>query len=114
MNNIFSLAKIDNNNNKGKEKKKNVYKFYGSYGSKLKGLNSKNLLILKWNKISTLFEILFPIILMLLMYGFHNSFFILEYEYITGGKNTKNLINSRSLENVDINYTDIVYDSSNN
>ena len=114
MNNIFSLAKIDNNNNKGKEKKKNVYKFYGSYGSKLKGLNSKNLLILKWNKISTLFEILFPIILMLLMYGVRNSFFILEYEYITGGKNTKNLINSRSLENVDINHTDIVYDSSNN
>ena len=46
---------------------------------KLKALIKKNFLILKRNIVSTLFEILFPIILILLAYAIRKAF-ILKYK----------------------------------
>ena len=86
----------------------------GSSCSKLRGLIKKNLLILKRNKITTLCEIFFPIILMLLMYLVRDSFLILEYTYEEDEKNTNNFISRCSVANVDINNTEIIADESNN
>ena len=86
----------------------------GSSCSKLRGLIKKNLLILKRNKITTLCEIFFPIILMLLMYLVRDSFLILEYTYEEDEKNTNNFISRCSVANVDINNTEIIADKSNN
>ena len=86
----------------------------GSSCSKLRGLIKKNLLILKRNKITTLCEIFFPIILMLFMYLVRDSFLILEYTYEEDEKNTNNFISRCSVANVDINNTEIIADESNN
>ena len=48
---------------------------------KLRALIKKNLLILKRNIISTLFEILFPIALILLCYGIRQAFTLETYEF---------------------------------
>ena len=48
---------------------------------KLRALIKKNLLILKRNIISTLFEILFPIALILLCYGIRQAFTLKTYEF---------------------------------
>ena len=86
----------------------------GSSCSKLRGLIKKNLLILKRNKITTLCEIFFPIILMLLMYAVRDSFLIIEYNYIEDEVNTTNFIRRRSVAYVDINNTGITVGETNN
>ena len=86
--------------------KKN-YKSSGNSCSKLRGLIKKNLLILKRNKITTLCEILFPIILMLLMLEVRNTFLILKYDYEEDEKTTEAFINHRSVANIDLNNSDI-------
>ena len=48
---------------------------------KLRALIKKNFLILKRNIISTLFEILFPIILILLAYAIRKAFVLETYEF---------------------------------
>ena len=48
---------------------------------KLRALIKKNLLILRRNIISTLFEILFPIALILLCYGIRQAFTLKTYEF---------------------------------
>ena len=79
----------------------------GSSCSKLRGLIKKNLLILKRNKVTTICEIFFPIILMILMYFVRDSFLILEYNYDEDEVTTTNFIRRRSVANVEINNTDI-------
>ena len=86
----------------------------GSSCSKLRGLIKKNLLILKRNKVTTICEIFFPIILMILMYFVRDSFLILEYNYDEDEVTTTNFIRRRSVANVEINNTDIMFDESNN
>ena len=86
----------------------------GSSCSKLRGLIKKNLLILKRNKVTTICEIFFPIILMILMYFVRYSFLILEYNYDEDEVTTTNFIRRRSVANVEINNTDIMIDESNN
>ena len=48
---------------------------------KLRALIKKNFLILKRNIISTLFEILFPIILILLAYAIRKAFVLDKHEF---------------------------------
>ena len=86
----------------------------GSTCSKLRGLIKKNLLILKRNKITTLCELLFPIILMLLMYAVRKSFLIIEYDYEVDEVTTSNFIRRRSVANIDINNSDIRLSENNN
>ena len=86
----------------------------GSSCSKLRGLIKKNLLILKRNKVTTIFEILFPIFLMILMYEVRYTFLILKYDYEEDEKTTENFISRRSLANVDFNNSDITVDQENN
>ena len=87
--------------------------FYGSSCSKLQGLIKKNLLILKRNKLTTLCEILFPIILMLLLLEVRNAFLIDEYNYIEDEQTTENFIKRRSVANVDLNNSDIILEENN-
>ena len=96
---------LDNNTEISPVKKN--YKSSGNSCSKLRGLIKKNLLILKRNKITTLCEILFPIILMLLMLGVRNTFLILKYDYEEDEKTTEAFINHRSVANIDLNNSDI-------
>ena len=96
---------LDNNTEISPVKKN--YKSSGNSCSKLRGLIKKNLLILKRNKITTLCEILFPIILMLLMLEVRNTFLILKYDYEEDEKTTEAFINHRSVANIDLNNSDI-------
>ena len=108
--------------NKGTEKKredieilkiKKVQESYGSSCSKLRGLIKKNLLILKRNILTTLCEILFPIILMLLMLAVRNEFLIEEYDFIKDEKSTSNFISRRSVANVDYINNDVIPNEDN-
>ena len=96
---------LDNNTEISPVKKN--YKSSGNSCSKLRGLIKKNLLILKRNKITTLCEILFPIILMLLMLEVRNTFLILKYDYEEDEKTTEDFINHRSVANIYLNNSDI-------
>ena len=80
---------------------------------KLRALMKKNLLILKRNIISTLFEIFFPIILILLSYAIRKAF-ILETFYFSSEEGTiENFIQTKSISNIDLNtsYQNINIDS---
>ena len=113
MNEILKNSKTSENAEQVTTKK--IYpQSLGSSCSKLRGLIKKNLLILKRNKVTTLCEIFFPIILMLLMYAVRDSFLILEYDYAEDEQTTTNFIRRRSVANVDINNTDIIFDETNN
>ena len=107
---------ISNNTNNNEEITSNnkEQQSLGSSCSKLRGLIKKNLLILKRNKITTILEILFPIILMLFMYAVRDSFLIIEYDYEEDEVTTPNFISRRSVANVDINNTDIRISENNN
>ena len=106
---FFRKRKYERNTNK-----KLYPESLGSSCSKLRGLIKKNLLILKRNKVTTICEIFFPIILMILMYFVRHSFLILEYNYDEDEVTTTNFIRRRSVANVEINNTDIMFDESNN
>ena len=94
-------------------KLKKTQESYGSSCSKLRGLIKKNLLILKRNKLTTLCEILFPIILMLLMLVVRKQFLIEENDFIIDEKTTSNFISRRSLANVDMDNDDIIPNEDN-
>ena len=94
-------------------KLKKTQESYGSSCSKLRGLIKKNLLILKRNKLTTLCEILFPIILMLLMLVVRKQFLIEENDFIIDEKTTSNFISRRSLANIDMDNDDIIPNEDN-
>ena len=97
----------------GIKKNKKRQESYGSSCSKLRGLIKKNLLTLKRNKLTTLCEILFPIILMLLMWEVRNSFIIDEYEFIKDEGTTSEFIDDRSVANVNFKTAEIMVDENN-
>ena len=74
----------------------------GNSSSKLKALIKKNLLILKRNKCTTLCEIFFPIVLMIILLIIRKAFVIDEYEYDKEEKTIENFIKQRSVANVDL------------
>ena len=49
--------------------------------TKLKALMRKNIIIMKRNKLSTLFEIIYPLLLLLLLYAIRKSFDKHEYGF---------------------------------
>ena len=63
---------------------------------KLKALIKKNFLILKRNIVSTLFEILFPIILILLAYAIRKAFILETYEFDKEEKSLDEYIKNKS------------------
>ena len=110
--------KIENGKKVDKNKiipEKKIPEINGSACSKLRGLIKKNLLILKRNKITTLCEILFPIILMLLMLEVRNSFIIDEYDFQTDHGTTTTYIKDRSVANINynLNNPEITSDENN-
>ena len=68
---------------------------------KLRALMKKNLLILKRNIISTLFEILFPIVLILLAYAIRKAFKLETFEFDIQEKSIENYIQNKSVTNFD-------------
>ena len=88
------------------EKKKISYG--GTSSSKLRALIKKNLLVLKRNKLSTICEILFPILLMIIMLAIRKAFTIDEYKYDEEEKTIENFIRQKSVANVDITNPNIV------
>jgi hypothetical protein len=75
---------------------------------KLRALLKKNLLEMKRHIISTLCEILFPIILMALLYLLKTAFDIKNYEFDIEEGTLQNFIKSRSVYNLDkLPYSDI-------
>ena len=76
---------------------------------KLNALIKKNLLEMKRNIFSTLCEILFPIILMLLLYWLKTAFDITTYEFDNVEGSLENFIKSKSISNINdyINFTDL-------
>ena len=63
---------------------------------KLRALIKKNFLILKRNIISTLFEILFPIILILLAYAIRKAFVLETYEFNKEEESLEKYIKTKS------------------
>ena len=70
---------------------------------KLKALMKKNLLILKRNIISTLFEIFFPIILIVLSYAIRKAFLLETFYFSSEEGSIENYIQARSISNIDLN-----------
>ena len=68
---------------------------------KLKALMKKNILILKRNIVSTLFEILFPIILILLVYAIRKAFTLETFEFEDQEISLENYIQNKSVSNFD-------------
>ena len=68
---------------------------------KLRALMKKNILILKRNIISTLFEILFPIILMILSYAIRKAFTLKTFEFSSQEGTIENYIQNKSVVNFD-------------
>ena len=68
---------------------------------KLRALIKKNILILKRNIISTLFEILFPIVLMLLAYAIRKAFTLETFEFTSQEGTLENYIKNKSVVNFD-------------
>ena len=64
---------------------------------KLRALIKKNFLILKRNIVSTLFEILFPIILILLAYAIRKAFILETYEFDKEEKSLEEYIKTKSV-----------------
>ena len=83
------------------------YKKMGRSSSKLKALIKKNIIVLKRNKCTTLCEILYPIIIMVIILAVRKAFTIDDFEYEKEEKTTENFIRKRSVANVDINNPDI-------
>ena len=70
---------------------------------KLRALIKKNLLILKRNIISTLFEIFFPIILILLSYAIRKAFILETFYFSSEEGSIENYIQTRSISNIRLN-----------
>ena len=68
---------------------------------KLKALMKKNYLILKRNIVSTLFEILFPIVLMILSYGIRKAFKLEKFKFESEESTLSNYIQNKSITNFD-------------
>ena len=68
---------------------------------KLKALMKKNILILKRNIVSTLFEVLFPIILILLVYAIRKAFTLETFEFEDQEISLENYIQNKSVSNFD-------------
>ena len=84
------------------EKQLLINKSYGGNSChKLKALIKKNLIVLKRNKLSTLCEILFPIILMLILLEVRKAFGIIHHNYSEEDIDTENYIRRRSYASVD-------------
>ena len=91
-----------------KEKFTSVEHNYGGNSChKLKALIKKNLIVLKRNKGTTICEIFFPIVLMIALYLFRESFEKTYYDYNEVEGNTEEYITKRSIANVDITNPDI-------
>ena len=69
---------------------------------KLRALMKKNILILKRNIISTLFEILFPIVLMILSYAIRKAFTLETFEFTSQEQSIENYIQNKSVVNYDL------------
>ena len=74
---------------------------------KLRALMKKNLLILKRNIISTLFEILFPIVLILLAYAIRKAFKLETFEFDKEEQSIENYIQNKSVTNFDVTPSEI-------
>ena len=68
---------------------------------KLKALMKKNFLILKRNIISTLFEVIFPIILILLVYAIRKAFTLETFDFESQEVSLENYIQNKSVSNFD-------------
>ena len=68
-----------------------------SYCWKLKALLKKNLILMKRNILSTLFEIFFPIILMIVIIGLRKAFPVEIYTFEEEEKNLTNYIYNKSI-----------------
>ena len=68
---------------------------------KLKALMKKNILILKRNIVSTLFEVLFPIVLILLVYAIRKAFTLETFDFETQEISLENYIKNKSVSNFD-------------
>ena len=68
---------------------------------KLKALMKKNFLILKRNIISTLFEVIFPIILILLVYAIRKAFTLETFDFESQEVSLENYIQNKSVANFD-------------
>ena len=79
----------------------------GSSSSKLRALIKKNILVLKRNKGTTLCEILFPIILMVIMLIIRKAFVIDEFQFDEEDKTIENFIRQKSVANVDLTHPSI-------
>ncbi len=64
---------------------------------KLKALMKKNLLILKRNIVSTIFEILFPIALIILCYAIRQAFTLETFEFEKEEGTLENYIKNKSV-----------------
>ena len=79
----------------------------GSSSAKLKALIKKNILVLKRNKCTTICEIFFPILLMLIMLIIRKAFVIDEFEFDEEEKTVENFIRQKSVANVDLTHPEI-------
>ena len=68
---------------------------------KLKALMKKNILILRRNFISTIFEILFPIVLILLCYAIRQAFSLKTYLFDNEEKDIETYIQNKSVAYID-------------
>ena len=97
------MEKID----KEMQQEKKQITYGGSSTSKLRALIKKNLLVLKRNIATTLCEILFPILLMVIMLVIRKAFTIKKYDYEEQEITTENFIKQKSVANVDLTNPDI-------
>jgi len=85
-----------------------------SYCWKLKSLLKKNLILMKRNFLSTLFEILFPIILMVVIIGLREAFPVEIYKFSEEEKDLTTYIQNKSITTKTPILTDTNYDSASN
>ena len=85
-----------------------------SYCWKLKSLLKKNLILMKRNILSTLFEILFPIILMVVIIGLREAFPVEIYKFNEEEKDLTNYIQNKSITSKTPILSDPNYDSETN
>ena len=85
-----------------------------SYCWKLKSLLKKNLILMKRNFLSTLFEIFFPIILMAVIIGLRKAFPVEIYTFSEEEKDLTTYIQNKSITTKTPILTDTNYDSASN
>jgi len=85
-----------------------------SYCWKLRALIKKNLILMKRNILSTLFEILFPIILFAVIIALREAFPIETHTFEEQEKNTENFISNKSMGSIKNIQSDPGYNSSTN